>query len=136
MNPGGEHNDFLPSTTIGIRVGCGHLYAIICHDEKRRFKRLFIPRNTKFYCPVTTRDAIAKLCTYEGKRNLKQLIKDLRGDKFGHRCDKYVVGAEAASCFDAVSRMLEKWQKLKRKKRKIIQNETKKEKETATQTTT
>jgi len=113
-----EEHALLPCETMGIKVGCGTLYVIICHDEKRRFKRLFIPRNSKFYCPLTTRDAIAKLCTYEGKRNIKQLIRDLRGSKFDHRCDKYHVGAEASSCFDAVSIALTKWLKKKRRKPK------------------
>jgi len=107
-----------PSQTYKIRVGCGNLYVTICYDNKRRFKRLFIPRNSKFYCPITTRDAISKLATYEGRRNIKQLIKDLRGDKFTHHCDKYNVTSEAVSCFDAVSKVMEKWLKRKRKKKK------------------
>lgn len=112
----GEDFDLMLSQTYKIRCGCGNLYCTIVYDEKKRFKRLFIPRNSKFYCPLTTRDAIAKLATYEGKRNLKQLIKDLRGDKFGHHCDKYNVTAEASSCFDAVSQALSRWLKRKRKK--------------------
>lgn len=105
-----------PNATYGIKVGCGKLYVTICHDEKKRFKRLFIPRNSKFYCPLTTRDAISKLATYQGKRSLKQLVKDLKGDKWGHHCDKYTVLAEASSCFDAVSQSLDRWMKSKRKK--------------------
>jgi hypothetical protein len=112
---GGGNFDFMPSTTAVIRVGCGSLYATICYDEAKRFRRIFIPRNTKFFCPVTTRDAIAKLVTFQGKRNLRQCIKDLRGSK-AHHCDKYNVTSQAASCFDGVSKILEKWQKSKRKK--------------------
>ena len=106
-----------PSSTYRIKVGCGSLYIIIVHDEKRRFKRLFIPRNSKFYCPLTTRDAIAKLATFQGKRSLRQLVKDLRGSK-AHYCDKYNIGVEATSCFDAVSRAVASWLKLKRKRGK------------------
>lgn len=111
------------STTYSIKTGCGNLYVTICSDEKRRFKRLFIPRNSKFYCPLTTRDAIAKLATYQGRRSVRQLIKDLRGErpligKAGHYCEKYSIVAEATSCFDAVSKALDKWSKVKRKKKK------------------
>jgi len=104
-----------PSTTYGIKVGCGRIYVTILYDEKRRFKRLFIPRNSKFYCPLTTRDAIARLATFQGKRSLRQLVRDLRGSK-AHYCDKYVIGCEATSCFDAVSRAVASWLKLKRKR--------------------
>ncbi len=104
-----------PSVTYKTRVGCGSLYIIIIHDDKRRFKRLLIPRNSKFYCPLTTRDGLAKLATFQGKRSLRQLIKDLRGSK-SHYCDKYHVGCEATSCFDAVSKVIERWVKLKRKR--------------------
>ena len=115
----GETQDFMLSSTYRIRVGCGNLYVIICYDEKRRFKRLFIPRNSKFYCPLTTRDAIAKLATFGSKRNLRQTIKDLRGERplvdgKGHYCEKYNIKAEATSCFDAVSKVLSKWQTRKR----------------------
>ena len=116
-NEGGNF-DSMPSSTYKIRCGCGNLYATICYDEKRRFKRLFIPRNSKFHCDLIVRDNLARLSTYEGKRNLKQLIKDLRGDKFGHHCDKYNVTAQASSCFDGVSQILSKWLKKKRKRPK------------------
>ncbi len=116
MENRGGNFDQMPSTTFKIRVGCGNLYCTIVYDEKKRFKRLFIPRNSKFYCPLTTRDAIAKLVTYEGKRSLRQVIKDLRGDKFGHHCDKYNITAKASSCFDAVSQTLSKWRKNKKNK--------------------
>jgi hypothetical protein len=109
--------DYTPSETIGIRVGCGILYAIICHDEKRRFKRLFIPRNSKFNCDLVLRDGLARTATYQGKRSLKQLIKDLRGDKFSHHCNKYHAGCQAANCQDGISRMLSIWLKRKRRRR-------------------
>lgn len=112
-----NEGEVISNSTYSVKVGCGHLYVTICHDEKGRFRRIFIPRNTKFYCPVTTREAIAKLATFQGKRNLRQLIRDLRGDKFGHHCDKYNITAEAASCFDGVSKVLEKWKKSKRRKK-------------------
>ena len=98
-----------PEETFAIRVGCGSLYVIIVHDGKHRFRRLFIPRNSKFHCDLVVRDALARLATYQGKRNMGQLIKDLKGDKFGHRCEKFTVLCEAASCFDAVSKALEHW---------------------------
>ncbi len=104
-----------PSATYSITTGCGKLYATIVYDEKRRFKRLLIPRNSKFYCPLTTRDGLAKLATFQGKRSLRQLVKDLRGSK-SHYCDKYHIGCEATSCFDAISKIVEKWVKLKRKR--------------------
>jgi len=104
-----------PGATYKVKVGCGNLYVTICYDDKRRFRRIFIPRNSKFYCPLTTRDAIAKMGTFQGKRSMRQLIKDLRGNK-AHYCEKYNVTAEATSCFDAVSRALGKWLKVKRKR--------------------
>lgn len=106
------------SVTYRIKVGCGNLYVTIVTRDKGRFDRVIIPRQSKFYCPHTTRDAIQRLVTFGGRRNLRQVIKDLRGDKFGHHCDKYNVNAEASSCFDAVSKVLEKWQKQRRKRQK------------------
>jgi hypothetical protein len=113
----GEDFDSMPSQTYKIKVGCGNLYITICYNGKRRFKRLFIPRNSKFRCDLLVRDGLARLATYEGKRNLKQLIKDLKGDKFGHHCDNYNVTCQASSCFDAVSKSLKRWQENKRKKK-------------------
>lgn len=103
---GGNHQ----SRTYRIKVGCGNLYITIIYDNQGRFRRLFIPRNSKFNCDLVVRDGIARLATFQGKRNLSQLIKDLRGDKWGHHCNKYNITAEASSCFDAVSKALEKWQ--------------------------
>ena len=110
-NEGGTY----PSSTYKIQVGCGNLYITIIHRAKGRFKGILIPRTSKFHCPITTRAAIEKLATFGGRRNLKQVIKDLRGDKFSHRCEKYHIGCEAASCFDAVSQVIERWQKSKKK---------------------
>jgi hypothetical protein len=109
--------EFAPSTTYGIKVGCGRLYVTICSDNQRRFKRVFIPRNSKFHCDLTVRDGLARMATFQGKRSLKQLIKDLRGSR-GHHCDNYNVTCQAASCQDAVAQTIKKWLKVKRKKAK------------------
>ena len=111
------------SVTHSIRVGCGTLYLTILTREKGRFERVFIHRNSKFYCPLTTRHSLEKLATYQGRRSVKQLIRDLRGEKpltgkVGHYCEKYTAVAEATSCFDAVSKIMERWQKQKRKRKK------------------
>lgn len=111
----GEDFDSMPSSTYGIKVGCGTLYCTIVYDEKRRFKRLFIPRNSKFHCDLIIRDGLSRMATFEGKRNLRQIIKDLRGNK-AHHCDNYNIIAKATSCFDGVSQILEKWLKVKRKR--------------------
>lgn len=112
----GENFDFMPSVTYRIRVGCGNLYVTICYDEKRRFKRLFIPRNSKFHCDLVIRDGIARTATFQGKRSLRQLIRDLGGSK-AHHCDKYNITAQATSCQDAVSKAVAKWLKIKRKRK-------------------
>lgn len=109
--------DSMPSQTYKTRVGCGNLYITICYDEKRRFKRLFIPRNSKFHCDLIVRDGLARQATFQGKRSLKQLVKDLRGSK-AHHCDKYNITAEANSCQDAISKTIAKWLKIKRKRNK------------------
>lgn len=106
-----------PSCTYCIKVGCGKLYITIMYDSARRFKRVFIPRNSKFKCDLVTRDGLARIATFEGKRSLKQAIKDLGGSRANH-CDAYNVSCQAASCSDAVSIALKKWLKVKRKKRK------------------
>lgn len=113
----GEDFTNCPAMTYKIRCGCGNLYIIINHDEKRRFKQLFIPRNSKFRCDLVTRDGLARIATFEGRRSLKQVIKDLRGNK-AHHCDNYNVTAEAASCQDAVALALQRWLKVKRKRLK------------------
>lgn len=115
---GGGGFSFVPSATIKVGCGCGNLYAIICHDDKGRFKRLFIPRNSKFHCPLIHRYHLEKLATFQGRRNLGQLVKDLRGEKpivnkVGHYCDNYSVGVEATSCEDAISKAIEKWSRRK-----------------------
>ena len=116
INLKGEDFESIPNSTYGIRVGCGKLFITICYDEKRRFKRLFIPRNSKFKCDLVNRDGLARIATFEGKRSLKQTIRDLGGSK-AHHCDKYNITCEAASCSDAVSLALKKWIKIKRKRR-------------------
>ena len=115
VQPGGEDFDSMPSATYGIRTGCGRLYVTICCDEKRRFKRVFIPRNSKFHCDLVVRDGLARLATFQGKRSLRQAIRDLRGSK-AHHCDKYNVTCQATSCQDAVAISLQKWLKKKRKR--------------------
>jgi hypothetical protein len=111
----GEEFDFAPSVTYRIRCGCGNIYIIIDHDEKRRFKRLSISRNSKFRCDLVMRDGLSRIATYEGKRSLRQAVKDLRGNK-SHHCDNYNVTSEAVSCSDAVALALSKWIKVKRKR--------------------
>ena len=114
-----EHIDIggtFPSCTYRVRVGCGSLYVTILYDEKRRFKRLFIPRNSKFHCDLVGRDGLARIATFEGKRSLKQAIQDLGGSK-AHHCDKYNITSEATSCSDAVALALKKWLKVKRKRK-------------------
>lgn len=105
------------NSTYQVKVGCGKLYVSILYDEKRRFKRIFIPRNSKFKCDLVTRDMMARTASFEGKRSLRQAIKDLKGSK-GHHCDNYNVTCEAASCSDAVALALMKWLKVKRKRKK------------------
>ena len=61
---GGEDFESMPNSTYGIRVGCGKLFITICYDEKRRFKRLFIPRNSKFQCDLVNRDGLARIATF------------------------------------------------------------------------
>ena len=112
----GEDFTFTPSTTYGIKVGCGKLYVTICSDEARRFKRIFIPRNSKFHCDLIVRDGLARQATFQGKRSLKQLVKDLKGSR-GNHCDKYTVNAQAASCQDAVSQAVQNWLRVKRKRK-------------------
>ena len=112
----GETWDSMPCATFGITVGCGKLYVIICHDKAKRFKRIFIPRNSKFHCDLIVRDGLARQATFQGRRSLRQLVRDLRGSK-GHHCDKYTVNAQAASCQDAVSQAVARWLKVKRKRK-------------------
>ena len=109
-----EEWSMFSSTTYAIRVGCGKLYITILYDDKKRFKRLFIQRNSKFFCDLVHRYHIEKLATYMGRRNVSQLIKDLRGEKpafgkDGHFCNRYIAGCEASSCEDAVSLALKMW---------------------------
>lgn len=111
-NKGGNRSCY-PSMTYGIKVGCGKIYITITYDEKGRFKRVFIPRTSKFHCPIVTRDGLARLATYGGKRSIKQTIRDLRGS-LGHYCDKYNITCQAYSCQDAVSKVLNLWKKRKR----------------------
>jgi len=106
------------SETHRVRVGCGNLYVTIVIREKGRFDRLIMPRQSKFHCPETTREAIAKLVTFGGRRNMRQIAKDLGGDKYSHHCGRYHAGCEASSCFDAVSQTLKRWQKERRKRNK------------------
>ncbi|RKY32381.1 MAG: hypothetical protein DRP74_02600 [Candidatus Omnitrophota bacterium] len=113
----GEFFNFTPSCTYKIRVGCGNFYITICYDEKRRFKRVFIPRNSKFHCDLIVRDGLARQATFQGKRSLRQLVRDLRGNK-AHHCDKYNVTSQAASCQDAVAQAILKWLKVKRRRKK------------------
>lgn len=113
--------DSMPSATYKIRVGCGNLYATICYDEHRRFKRVFIPRNSKFKCDLVVRDGLARLATFQGKRSLKQLVRDLGGSK-GNHCDNYNVTCEAASCQDGVAKVISRWLKIKRKRSKKNDN--------------
>lgn len=115
----GEDLNCNPSITYKIKTGCGNLYIIIVYDNKRRFNRIFIPRNSKFRCDLIMRDNLARIGTYEGRRSLRQAIKDLRGSK-GHHCDNYNITVKATSCSDAVAQALQRWLKVKRKRNKQI----------------
>jgi len=95
------------SKTYGIKVGCGTFYCTIDYNADGSFHKIRIPRNTKFNCSLMMRDAMAKGATYKIRRDPKQLIKDLKGNK-GHCCEKYNISCKAYSCSDALSKVVER----------------------------
>jgi hypothetical protein len=94
------------SITWCVRCGCGNLYITVLYKDSKPWK-VFIPRNTRFNCSLMMRDALAKDATYKIRRDPKQLIKDLKGNK-AHACKNYSIVAKAYSCADAVASTIEK----------------------------
>jgi hypothetical protein len=95
------------SKTYGIRVGCGNLFIIVEYNADGSFHKIKIPRNTKFDCSLIARDSLAKQATFQGRRDPKQLVKDLKGSK-AHCCKNYNITSKAFSCSDAVAQVIVK----------------------------
>jgi hypothetical protein len=95
------------SKTYAIRVGCGNLYVTIDYNQNGSFHKIRIPRNTKFNCTLIARDSLAKQATFQIRREPKQLIKDLRGNK-AHACKNYNITCKAYSCSDAIAKVVQK----------------------------
>lgn len=93
--------------TYGIRVGCGNLFIMVEYNTDGSFHKIRIPRNTKFNCSLVIRDSLAKQATFQGRRDPKQLVKDLKGSK-AHCCKNYNITCKAYSCSDAVAQVLKK----------------------------
>ena len=96
---------FYNSKTYAVRCGCGNLYITIDYNQDGSFHKLRIPRNTKFNCTLIARDSLAKQATYQARRDPKQLIKDLKGNK-AHACKNYNITCKAFSCSDAVAQVI------------------------------
>ena len=111
--------EVLNNYTTGFRVGCGKIYISVLYDDKKRFRKVMVHRNSKFKCDLVTRDNLAKMVTYQARRSLKQALRDLTGEKFSHHCDMYVVGCES-SCGDAIAKTLRLWLKEKRKRKQSM----------------
>lgn len=95
------------SKTYGIVVGCGRIYITIDYNPDGTFHKVRIPRNTKFNCSLVIRDSLAKQATFQGRRDPKQLVKDLKGSK-AHACKNYNITCKAYSCADAVSKVIDR----------------------------
>lgn len=104
------------SITWKVQTGCGKLYITILFNEDGSLHKVLIPRTSKFQCSVTMRDGLARQATFQGRRDLKQLVKDLRCDE-KHACDGFNVSVKSAikngemgaySCADAVAKVIEK----------------------------
>jgi hypothetical protein len=96
---------FYNSKTYAIRCGCGNLYVTIDYNTDGSFHKLRIPRNTKFNCTLIARDSLAKQATFQARREPKQAVKDLKGNK-AHACKNYNITCKAFSCSDAVAQVL------------------------------
>ena len=95
------------SRTHGVKVGCGTFYITVERNQDGSFHKVRIPRNTKFNCSLMSRDALAKQATFQGRRDPKQLVKDLKGSK-AHACKNYNITCKAYSCNDALSGVIKK----------------------------
>ena len=103
------------SKTVKVITGCGNLYITIDYKEDGTVHKVKLQRNSKFACPITVRESLGKQATFQARRDIKQMIKDLKGDK-DNSCDKYDITIKnetekgrltAFSCSDAVARVLE-----------------------------
>lgn len=114
--------NYKPSNTHCMKVGCGNLYITIVKHRNGHLDRVLIPRNSKYYtpddnsdnkgfrCPEIVRDYLSRGATFGIRRDLDQSIKDLRGS-IAHACNQYHVGCKAYSCQDAVAKVLKIYEK-------------------------
>jgi hypothetical protein len=115
--------DDIISRTYSILCGCGKLYVTV-YDMPEGGKNVLIHRKSTFACDMTLLDALQRQTTFQTRRELKQAIKDLKGNddpRLGHRCEKFHIGIKGAikqgklaaySCSDAIARILEREVKL------------------------
>lgn len=113
-----------PCKNYKIKVGCGNLYISVIYNEDKPHNVL-IHRKSKCACDMTFFDALQKQSTFQTRRDISQLIKDLKGSlQEKNYCQKFNASLKEAikegnlaafSCSDAVAR--------------VLRNELKKEKE-------
>lgn len=110
-----ELEDLRPYTskTYAVRTGCGNLYITVMNmDDKPN--RIFIHRDSKVECDLIYLDSLQRQSTFQTQRDMKQLIKDLRGNE-NHYCKQFNASLKgmikhgklaAYSCPDAVAKVL------------------------------
>jgi hypothetical protein len=111
-----------PSATYQVKVGCGHLHVTVVYYEGKVYN-VFIHRKSKapqVKCDIIWFDGLQRQTTFQTRREMIQVIKDLRGNDDpvqGHYCQQFNIylkglikkGKLAAySCQDAVARVLYK----------------------------
>jgi hypothetical protein len=110
-----ELEDFkpYPSKTYAVKTGCGNMYVTVMFVEDKP-NRIFIHRSSNLQCDLIYLDSLQRQSTFQTQRDMKQLIKDLRGNE-GHCCKTFNISLKnmikngklaAFSCPDAIARVL------------------------------
>jgi len=104
------------STTYRVFVGCGNIYITIDYNKDNSIHRIRIQRTSKFKCPIIMRDSLARQATFQARRDIGQLVKDLKGNPY-NACDSYNITITSKmknnelagySCADAISKIIER----------------------------
>ena len=113
-----EHLDFktVKSKSYKVLTGCGNIYITCDFNGGNTLHKIRMQRTSKLHCPYTVLSKLYRSATFQGRRDIKQAIKDHKESE-EDACVKFNIQVKSAmkkgelaaySCSDAIAKVLER----------------------------